>query len=446
MQIPLIGWISIVCGFILFFERPHWLYYLMIFFIPFSGVSVLNIPQYGLSFLLPMWLGTLWFISVLLKKNKSTDWKIKMPPLIFSMLLLFCAVVFVSLWVPLFINGNLVVWSQDYHFWRPLYFEYSDFIKFILVLIGSFLCIFIADNITPNGLIMSLKTYVLGGLTAAIIGIIELVFYCANAKNPFYFIITALSAIPRTRVITDGLGGHVIPRVSSVSEEPSFFAVHLLCVFSILIFTMVGGGKIFSKKIDTMFLCICGAALLLSTSATAYFGLFFICIALICCKKKTKIILIGMAIIIELCFLATIFFPVIEFFINNYVFGKLISDSGSTRILTLWHGWNYFIKFPILGIGFGVVAVNDLIIKLLSGIGVIGFSIFSFLIWLVLSRLIRCDSVTSLALFITVLLFLFVSEFSGFQYKLVDFWFLLGVAVAYPRIYKENFANEDYSN
>lgn len=446
MQIPLIGWISIVCGFILFFERPRWLYYLMIFFIPFSGISVLNIPQYGLSFLLPMWFAFLWFISVLLKKIKSRNLNIKIPPLIFGVLLLFSVVVFISLWMPLFINGNLAVWSQDHHSFEPLDFELSYFINFLMVLIGSFLCIFIADNINPEVLKNSFKAYMLGGFTAAIIGIMELVCYYAKIANPFYFFSTALSSYLGARIVNEGLGGHAIPRIASVSEEPSFFAIHLLCAFSILIFTMTGGKKIFSRRIDAIFLGLFGAVLLLSTSTTAYFGLFFIFIALLYYKKAAKTFFIGVLLFLALSLLAKLFFPVLYSFINSHIFRKLATESGSMRILTLRQGWSYFLGFPILGIGLGVTAVNDLIIKLLSGTGIIGFSAFSFLIWVVLSRLKRCASITSLVLFVTVLVFLVVSEFAEFQYKLVDFWFLLGMAAAYPRIYKQNLANENHSD
>ena len=73
-------------------------------------------------------------------------------------------------------------------------------------------------------------------------------------------------------------------------------------------------------------------------------------------------------------------FEVVGNFLNLIFIEKLISGSMIERIFFIEKAWFHFLDYPFLGLGMGNITSSDLIIFLLSNIGIIGFLLFLYLI------------------------------------------------------------------
>ena len=131
----------------------------------------------------------------------------------------------------------------------------------------------------------------------------------------------------------------------------------------------------------------------------------------------------------------------LAYVLSNNIFYSLIikqkaeSSSGLERISTIIDGWNIFIKYPLLGVGWGSVSSYDLIIRLAASCGIIGLSIFSYFIYYVLMKLNfkshfkgTHSFASSASLSLSVILF--CNVISGFSFYLGHLWFILGLSLA----------------
>jgi hypothetical protein len=71
------------------------------------------------------------------------------------------------------------------------------------------------------------------------------------------------------------------------------------------------------------------------------------------------------------------------------LFSKLESYSAIERLQSVVNSWEYFLKYPTLGVGWGVVTVDDLVVNLLVNSGVIGLGMFLCLVAYVVNRALR---------------------------------------------------------
>jgi hypothetical protein len=116
---------------------------------------------------------------------------------------------------------------------------------------------------------------------------------------------------------------------------------------------------------------------------------------------------------------------------------KFTSGSGLDRIFSIRVAFGYFQQFPILGIGWGSATSHDLIVKLLSNVGIIGT--FTFLgamycvmhaNWRVLDSSAFPLNLSRSAWFLSLTVFVFTSIFSAFPLAFGNFWLVLGMAIS----------------
>ena len=67
-------------------------------------------------------------------------------------------------------------------------------------------------------------------------------------------------------------------------------------------------------------------------------------------------------------------------FLNLIFIDKLISGSMIERVFFIEKAWFHFLDYPFLGLGMGNITSSDLIVFLLSNVGIIGLLTFFFLV------------------------------------------------------------------
>jgi hypothetical protein len=125
------------------------------------------------------------------------------------------------------------------------------------------------------------------------------------------------------------------------------------------------------------------------------------------------------------------------FFAVQYLINISGTYSGIERFKTVVLGWEYFLNYPILGLGWGVFPTYDFLINLLVNFGIIGAIPFLILLYNVFIRLkVKIKVKTSenypmfKAAFESFLLILIVSQLSGFIYHSQYFWLYIGLAIS----------------
>ncbi|GAA4109764.1 hypothetical protein GCM10022393_06530 [Aquimarina addita] len=110
--------------------------------------------------------------------------------------------------------------------------------------------------------------------------------------------------------------------------------------------------------------------------------------------------------------------------------------SGIERLKTVTLGVKYFLRYPLLGLGWGVFPTYDFLINLLANFGLIGtipFLIFLRNIYTKLSHLIKLNDINfplAKAGIESLVLILIVSQLSGFIYHSQFFWMYIGIAMS----------------
>jgi O-antigen ligase len=125
--------------------------------------------------------------------------------------------------------------------------------------------------------------------------------------------------------------------------------------------------------------------LFLSTSSAAYVGLAILALTYVVYSVRTgsfsrtkAVFVFGSVGILATAVVAVAFVsvPFVSEFVNSVLLSKASSGSGIERAMTISLAFGYFQKYPILGIGWGSATSHDVIVKLLSNVGVVGTVVF----------------------------------------------------------------------
>lgn len=169
------------------------------------------------------------------------------------------------------------------------------------------------------------------------------------------------------------VAGTVMQRFQSLTGEPSMFAFTILPYFIFAI----------HKKANIVIISVIGLSILVSTSTTAYLGLFIYLIYLLFYVKKDKKFMIYLLLILALLImLYFIFYNYINDIVNMFILNK--SDSGSANLRTgrIEYNLSYIAELDYLhmlfGIGFGYIRAEDLFSTLLVNTGILGLLIFMY--------------------------------------------------------------------
>jgi hypothetical protein len=237
-----------------------------------------------------------------------------------------------------------------------------------------------------------------------------------------------------------------IGRISSTAVEPSVFAQSLIALLPLTLPAWLRRGSVISIPIDRWATLLFLLLLILSTSSTAYLGLFILGALLVALLMRTRVISRGKAIllsafgtvtIIGALAVAVISVPFLSDFANTVLLSKSSSGSGLERMMTIALAFGYFQQYPILGIGWGSATSHDLLVKLLSNVGIIGTvtflgAMFSVMRdnWQGLDPSVLPSSLSRSAWFLSLSVFLCTSVLIEFPLVFGNFWLVLGMAIA----------------
>ncbi|MDC3113779.1 hypothetical protein OA526_03015 [Gammaproteobacteria bacterium] len=461
MNIPIIGILFFATIFAYFIsnlinKNKESLLKLCFFFIPFSGVSLLNITELTF-FILPFTLAALaWIILQLINMFYIKDSILIRTDHSFVLLSLsFLVLVAFSSLMPILINGTDGYFgaNDDSLRYFPIKPSNLHLLQLIYVFIGIIFSIFVIGFVKQIAQVESIiRVIFLSAIIACLIGIIEILsfYFGVDLKTDWYHTVPTGDGSEKG-VRLDGILN--IVRINSVSYETSIFAQHMLVPFSFAYFSRMENLIIFSKKKDKYIFWLLLSSLIIALSTTAIAGIFIIYFIYWLLNITLKRTFLAFILVCSLIFLTYIFYTQFEFFaaiLDVFVLGKLSGGSVAGRFEVAVNSFDVFVRNPYFGVGFGILPPSDLILMLLSGVGIFGTIVFTLMIFLIIyngiygvdrskrgtinickdgQSISKIDKITKGLTFSFVIL-LIVYQGLGFNFRFGDFWCLSGLLVS----------------
>lgn len=402
-----------------------------------------------------MFFGSLWLlreaVNALVTLNLSWPRKLTKPIITIA---LFLIVALCSLWMPVIIDGRLQVASPELldTSSAPLRFGFRNITQAIYLVFGCTIAMLVAlKNSEGKTLARSLQVYCWSGLFISCWGFLQWILHFLNLPYPAFVFNTSetISALGFA-----GQFGEVgLQRVSSVAVEPSLLAQFLLTIFPLLFFAVIGRARVISPFWDRIVLGIVITVLLLTTSATAYLGLLIVLLFSGILAYKQNLIrpihILTLFVATAVCTIVYLSIPAVRDLFTLGILTKTESYSGLERIRSILLAWDYFLEYPILGIGWGSATSHDLVVKLLSNTGVLGLATFGIMLITVFGRLKLSVSKSpqefwaggglgQLSIYVSLFILVSMNVLTGFAFVFGHFWFILGIAIGLPEALRTN--------
>jgi hypothetical protein len=447
-NMTLLGYIMLPVGLAGLFLSRKWLYRLLIFSTLFSATSVANFggDENGSALQVWMFFGFLWLLRLVLDRlstlSFSIDRRILGPCL---WLIAFLSVASLSLLMPLYIDGSLAITSpilfDDSE--TPLFFTSHNFTQLLYLIFGVAIAICVAhQNLRDEERHETERIILLSAVFIAVWGLFQ--FFCNVTGIPFPGFIFNNSGSISGKGFLETLNG--IGRVSSATVEPSVLAQSLITLLPLTLPAWLRRGSVFSVLADRQCSVLFVAVLMISTSTVAYVGLLMLGLLLVPLVLRTRVMsisrtlkfiviaaLAGLAVVT--C--AAVSIPAFRNLLSLVLLDKSSSGSALERVRTIGLAFGYFQRFPLLGIGWGSATSHDLLVKLLSNVGIIGTVTFLGSMYFVMRENWRSlDSLdlplglSRAAWLLALAAFLFTSVFAEFPLAFGNFWLILGMAVS----------------
>ena len=362
MHLTLIGTILIPLGIYAYFFAPNLLYVGTIFLLPFSATAIINFGFMDAtkSIQAMFYFGTLWMLSAgpgALKHSRV--WRSRQMQTSVRRLRFFMLVVWLSLLMPIWINGGLTVEPYEPGTLEagPLRFTSRNITQTMYLAFGVLLTLFIASKNSNFGeLKKTIRIFLMSSFFVSCWGMLQWFCYRAGFTYPAFIFNTSLveSATGYTETLED-LG---ITRVSSVATEPSMFAQFSLIALVFAIFAVASGRVVISKLWDRAVLFVIVLVLLMTTSTTAYVGLAMVVpVSLIGLwylrrLKPRFVALVGLAILAM--FIGYMHSSLAQAIADQMILSKAETGSGLARLTSILLAFSYFLRYPVLGVGWGV--------------------------------------------------------------------------------------------
>jgi hypothetical protein len=339
------------------------------------------------------------------------------------------------------ILGYVNTYTIQFSVWYLIHWGY--------VVIGTLFVMITSAVVSHDQRIDSMiRWYVLGGTFAAIVGLLEVLLNLVGLSFPIEF----FNSVPTTDFGGTGrLDGQLgLLRISSVAQETSLFGTHLSAIFALVWVHLTSEKRIFSRVTDFAIMGVIGAALIFSLSTVAYVGLgLAVGFATLLSMQSTRRIaraLVLSVVLISGVIVAVAAVPESSSVMNYFIFEKGQSGSFLERISTVINAFALAVRYPILGVGWGLVPSFDLFVKIFVGAGALGVVAF-LLLWGAVFRSLqktrralrdnihtRATSSNASAqadgLLVAFLTLTCIYIANGFEYRYGDFWILLTLIVA----------------
>lgn len=448
MEVTSIGYVIFFLSILFFIFKPINNYYMFVFFIPFSGTVIVNISSLGTGLIVSHFLGLLVILKLLWDffTGKLVINKKQNKYIIFF--IIFTCSILLSLIMPIILKGDINIYDYETTLYTPITLNSYNFTQTAFVIFGIIITTFvILINKTNGVLLKSIRVYLSSGFFISIWGFYQLICFYLGLNYPKDIFNNNIN------VNAAGVYQHFtdinVKRISSVSLEPSMFSQVLLSMIAILLYCYLNKVRIFSTRIDALFIIIMTAALVFSTSSTSILGLLLLILILMIdivsnSKIKVKYVLFFLISSIGILILV-VSVPLIQELLNKILFSKLASQSGETRVSYISEALKHFFNYPLLGVGWGSVKSQDLFGLILSNIGIIGLISYLLPLFIGFKTAIKYNSLyqktsnstINVGMMISLSLVLFVSAISGLIYYLPHYWFIFGLFLSVPLIREE---------
>lgn len=448
MTVTPIGWVLIPFSLIWLIASKKWLFFLTIFFIPFSATCVMEFHGGNSSHpvLASFYFGVLWIARSLLGYPRKGVAKLFVRFNIHELLLLcFFLVCLLSLMVPIFFGGGMSVYQMDTMQMVPIGFDFNRVIHLFNLWYGVVFSIALSKlTSSEDTLITVVKVYIVALIFAFIWGVCEIVCSYMEIYFPYFLFNNTQSHVDlATGLVSRVFHSIGIVRMASVADEPSILAQNFLIGIAVLAAFTGCGSALFSKSFDRLLIVFLSAGLLLTWSSSGIIGLVALFVVLTYLFTKNKYGVPMAALFIIAIMAVGLFFYSVQ---DNSIFqavitGKLDSDSGTVRSDSIFMAWLAIAQSPLFGLGWGSVSSFDLVFFLLSNTGIFGFFVFFVFVFFVAGELLsKFNSVNGrlsliyISAFSAFMSYWFVASIAGWSLNFQHSFFVIGVSLAALRI------------
>ena len=444
-----LGYILLPVGLVTFLFSRKWLYRLFVFSTLFSATSAINFGEGQNASGLQVWMffGFLWILRLTFDSlsglSLTIDRRFLGPSL---WLLAFVAVACVSLAMPLYIDGALLITAPILgdNSETPLVLTSHNISQVLYLLFGGIIAICVAHaNLAEDSKDETERIILISAIFVSLWGLFQ--FFCNVTGFPYPDSLFNNSASESAKGFLQTFN-QGMKRVSSTAVEPSMLAQSLITLLPLTIPAWFKRGHVITGFVDRCASVLFVVVLLLSTSSTAYLGIFLFSFLLLVVLLRTRTISMSKATlftVVTVCSIAIIaalaiaLLPLARDVLTSVLVDKSSSGSALERAMTITLAFGYFQKYPLLGIGWGSATSHDLIVKLLSNVGVIGALAFLAAMWSVirsnwkrLSPLRDAASMSRAVWFLSLSVFLGTSLIIEFPLVFGNFWLVLGMAIS----------------
>jgi len=445
MSFPITGVLLLVLSVYFFFFAPRLLYLAAVFLLPFSAMAVVNVGWGGGEKGIAAWIfvAVLWMVRTAVSPKpfwRCAGWHLTRRARTLLLLLLVCG--FISLLVPLILNGT--AWVPYFRIYSnrtiPLRLDSQRITQTGYFAFGIIFTIFVAvENCNPKRLLQSVRAYIASAIFVSLWGFVQLGCVLTGHAYPAFLFNNSMGT--SAQLFTEQLSALNLHRISSVATEPSKLAFSMLLAFILLVVAIGLRKPILSRKWDMAALLLVTSALLISTSTTAYLGLAIAsCLAVAVLARAGAIrwryvvmaggmAAAGVAIVLSV--------PLVRSLVELVILNKAQGYSAQERVHSVALGARAFSQYPIFGISWNAANSSDLVFQFLSSLGIVGFTILSVFLIGEIRRLWngpKQGSRWSISLLAAVCLMLALSQATGFPFAMGFVWFTLGLGLAAPFI------------
>jgi hypothetical protein len=444
-----LGYILLPLGVAGLLVSPRWLYRLFVFWTLFSATSVLNVgeAQNGSAVQVWMFFGALWILRLGLERvslfSFSIDNRLKRTSF---WMIAFLVVATISLVMPVLIDGSLLIAAPTFEGDpTPLVLTGHNITQLLYLIFGGTLAICVAHaNLTDDNREETERVILYSGIFLACWGIFQ--FLCNITGLPYPDFLLNNSGSASGQGFRQALKDIGVQRVSSAAVEPSVLAQALLSLLPLTLPAWLKRGFVFSRRRDRLIALLFVVVLILSTSSVAYVGLAILGLTYVVysvrtgrfTKRKAIAVFVPVGILATaIVAVAIISVPFVSQIADSVLLSKASSGSAIERAMTISYAFGYFQKYPILGIGWGSATSHDVIVKLLSNVGIVGTVVFFWGIFSIVRsnwrRISRGNSPLELsreAWLMSLVSFVLTSVLIEFPLPFGNFWLIIGMSMA----------------
>lgn len=496
MNITLFGIIIILTSIYAFFKNQKLLLYMLIFFSTFTAAELLHVEFIRMPLLAFEYIGAVWllreFINLIKSKpkfnikeiiNKFKENKLAIALVIFMFTILFGVIY-------LFVSGLNVEYTDINGEPAILKFSFGNIKQILISEFVLLLMVVLSFKIkTKEEIKEFIKIFGISTIFAIIWGLLQFITYYFKIPYPAFLFNNNVYASQGFMQITNN-----IKRISSISLEPSTFAVNLTCFIPFALGAFLQSrGSFKDKKNIILFVVIImtTTCAILTTASSAYvgllvsFGLYGLYILFGFIKsgdmdarksnflKMFVVTILSISLAGAFCWgtvkigykTGAINYIVVETpnkapdeenndkeevkynsafdnIINNLkqmTIYKFVSNSGQERTIREIEGFKLFKYSPIVGIGIGSFRTFSLFTNILVNTGILGCTSFIGIIVIVLKALIqnrKKDEVTSIMLIISIISTSVVMFVGVPDFIYIYYWIMLVLGYKYAKLDK----------